>query len=222
MKKKTEKSYNDKVHTWGRLWGVTAFCVLIGVPVAICLYNNAWPKGEIVLKALLSVIPMYWSVSVIETVTYTPMLGAGGTYLAFITGNIVNLKMPCALNAMENAKVKANSDEGEVISTIAIGVSSIVTTVIIAVGVLAFAPFLSVITDEKSVFAPAFTYVLPALFGSLGAGYFRKHWKIAVFPILVGVVVLLFAPTTPAGTLLFPTLVASCAGAFAMLKLKWV
>ncbi len=222
MKNKTERTYFDRVHTWGRLWSVGALITLLLVPVSICVHFNAWPPMQEVFKALIKVLPIYWGTAVVEVLTYTPMLGAGGTYLSFVSGNITNLKLPCGLSAMENAGVKANSEEGEVISTIAIGVSEITTTVIIAAGVLLFAPFLGTLTDPDSVFSPAFTYVLPALFGALGAGYFRKHWRISVFPILIGIAVLLFAPTLPAGTLLFATIVASIGGALVFMKLKWI
>ncbi len=221
-KEKAPKTYFDRVHTWGRIWSVSALCVLLTVPLSICVHFNVWPEASLVFKALASVVPLYWGTTVVEVLTYTPMLGAGGTYVSFVSGNISNLKLPCGLNAMENAHVKANSEEGEVISTIAIGVSAIVTTLIIAVGVLAFTPFLSKLTDPSSVFAPAFTYVLPALFGALGAGYFRKHWKISIFPILVGIIVLLIAPTLPVGTLMFATLFAAIGGALLMIKLKWI
>lgn len=214
--------YMNRVHTWGRIWTVGALLVLLSVPLAICTHFNAWPEMALVLKALGTVIPIYWITAVIEVLTYTPMLGAGGTYLSFVTGNITNLKLPCGLNAMENAKVKANSEEGEVISTIAIGASAITTTVIIAVGVLLFAPFLGRLTAPDSITSPAFIYILPALFGALGAGYFRKNWKLAIFPILVGIVVLLFAPTLAVGTLIFVTIVAAIGGALALMKLKLV
>ena len=214
--------YMNRVHTWGRIWTVGALLVLLSVPLAICTHFNAWPEMTLVLKALGTVIPIYWITAVIEVLTYTPMLGAGGTYLSFVTGNITNLKLPCGLNAMENARVKANSEEGEVISTIAIGASAITTTVIIAVGVLLFAPFLGRLTAPDSITSPAFIYILPALFGALGAGYFRKNWKLAIFPILVGIVVLLFAPTLAVGTLIFVTIVAAIGGALALMKLKLV
>ena len=224
MAKQKEKMspYYESVHRAGRVWTLGALGVLLSVPVAICLRFNAWPEMNDVFKALIKVLPIYWGTAVVEVLTYTPMLGAGGTYLAFVTGNITNLKMPCALNALENAKVRASSEEGEGVSTISIGVSAIVTTLIIAVGVLAFSPFLGKLTDPDSVFAPAFTYILPALFGALGAGYLKKHWRLAVFPVLVGVIVLFFSPTLAVGTLIFVTLVASIGGAFAMMKLKWI
>lgn len=215
MAKNTNKSYFDRVHSWGRISTVTALCVLLMFPVAICLYLDVFPPIEGVLKGLLKLIPTYWTVAVVEVLVYTPMLGAGGTYLSFVTGNIANLKLPCAISAMEGADVKANSEEGEVISTIAIATSSIVTTIVLAIGIIAFAPFLQSFT-ESPLLKPAFAQVLPALFGALGAGYFIKHWKISFFPILVMIAVLVFAPTMGASTLLFVGIVASVGGALFM------
>lgn len=215
MAKNTNKSYFDRVHSWGRISTVTALCVLLMFPVAVCLYLDVFPPIEGVLKGLLKLIPTYWTVAVVEVLVYTPMLGAGGTYLSFVTGNIANLKLPCAISAMEGADVKANSEEGEVISTIAIATSSIVTTIVLAIGIIAFAPFLQSFT-ESPLLKPAFAQVLPALFGALGAGYFIKHWKISFFPILVMIAVLVFAPTMGASTLLFVGIVASVGGALFM------
>lgn len=221
MAKNTNKSYFDRVHSWGRISTVTALCVLLMFPMAICLYLDAFPPVSGVLQGLLKLIPTYWTVAVVEVLVYTPMLGAGGTYLSFVTGNIANLKLPCAINAMEGAKVKANSEEGEVISTIAIATSSIVTTAVLAIGIIAFAPFLQTFT-ESALLKPAFAQVLPALFGALGAGYFIKHWKISFFPIIVMIIILIFSPSMGASTLLFPGIVASVVGAFVMYRLGWL
>ncbi len=214
------KTYFDKVHRWGIIWDIGALIMLLCIPVAISVYLGAWPEGAALVKIMPKIMALYWVTAVVEVITYVPMLGAGGTYLSFVTGNITNLKLPCSLNAMENAKVRANSEEGEVISTIAIAVSSIVTTVIIAVGVLAFSPILPKLTS--GTFKPAFEQVLPALFGALAAGYFAKHWKLVFAPIIVGVVVLLFSPSMGAGTLMFITIVASVLSALGMYKLKWL
>ncbi len=226
MKKvKEPKTYIDSMHTQGKIWTVLALVVLFSVPLIFSIFGgeelfSAFPDWGVLSKVLVSVISVYWTTAIVEVITYTPMLGAGGTYLSFVTGNITNLKLPCALNAMDRANVKANSEEGEIISTIAIGASSITTTVILAVGVLAFSPFLGYITDPESILRPAFVYVVPALFGALGASYFAKHWKISIFPILVGVIVYLFAPTMGVGTMIFVTIVASVGGALAMWKLR--
>ena len=195
-----KKTYYDKVHTWGRIWSITALLVLFSVPLAISVYYNAWPEMNGLFSALLKVLPIFWISAVVEVITYTPMLGAGGTYLSFVTGNITNLKLPCGVNAMKSANVKANSEEGEVISTIA------------------FAPFLGKLTDPESILAPAFDRVTPALFGALLASYLRKYWRISILPLFVGCVVLVFVPTLGAGTLLFVTIIVSILGVFALSK----
>jgi hypothetical protein len=140
----------------------------------------------------MGVAPIFWTVGTIEVFTYVPMLGTGGSYLGFVTGNLTNLKVPCALNAMKLAKAEPGSEEAEVISTIAIAVSSIVTTVIIAAGVLLLAqigPFL-----ESPTMQPAFDNILPALFGGLAVVYVSKHWKIALAPLIFMVLLFICVP----------------------------
>ena len=146
-----------------------------------------------VLAGLLGVAPIYWVVCSIEVFTYAPMLGSGGTYLAFVTGNITNLKAPAAINAMEAAKVKPGSEEGEVISTIAIATTSIVTTLILGAGVLLFAQLAPVL--ESPVLQPAFKMILPALFGGLGVVYIAKNWKLAVAPLVCMIALFIAVPS---------------------------
>lgn len=220
-KLKKQKDYFDSVHIWGRVWSIGALLVLFSLPVAISLHYDAWPEAKFVFEALLKLVPLYWVTAIIEVITFTPMLGAGGAYLSFVTGNITNLKLPCALNAMEQAKVKANSEEGEIISTIAVGASAITTTLIIAVGVILFSPVLDDLRNSETL-KPAFSYVSAALFGALGASYLKKHWKISIFPVLVGIIILLIMPTFGVSTLLFVTIVAAVVGALVLSKLKIV
>ena len=141
---------------------------------------------------------MYWAVGIVEIFTYVPMLGAGGTYLSFVTGNISNLKLPCAIDAMERADVKASSEEGEVISTIAIAVSSIVTTLIIVVGVICIVPLTPLL--ESPVLTPAFDMILPALFGGLAVVFISKNLKLSIAPIILMLALFIFVPALNAST----------------------
>lgn len=186
-------TYMNKTDKYGKIWIWTAVVVILFVPIAICLYYNAWPEATAVLKGLLGVAPIYWTVGVIEVITYTPMLGTGGTYLAFVTGNLTSIKAPSALNAMENAEVKPGTEEGEVISTIAIATSSIVTTLVIVIGVVALSA-LAPILDSPTL-KPAFDNILPALFGGLAVVYVSKNWKIAMAPLIFMVVLFLLVPS---------------------------
>lgn len=193
MENKTDLTYRDRVHRFGRVWMFTGLALLMAVPTALCLFYNSWPPIVYVLKGCLGVVPIFWTVGTIEVLTYVPMLGTGGSYLGFITGNLSNLKVPCALSAMESANVKPGSEEGEVVSTIAIAVSSIVTTVIIAVGVLLLSqirPFL-----ESELMQPAFDNILPALFGGLAVVYISKNFKIALAPLIFMVVLFICVPS---------------------------
>ena len=192
-KQKKIKTYEDSVHTAGRAWMLSAFFMLIAVPVSICLYYNVWPAAGPVFKGLLGVAPIFWTVGLIEVFTYVPMLGAGGSYLAFVTGNLTSLKVPCALNALEISGAKSGTEEGDVLSTISVAVSSIVTTVIIAAGVLLLAqlrPFL-----ESPAMQPAFDNILPALFGPLAVVFVAKDWKIAIAPVVVMLALFILMPS---------------------------
>lgn len=194
----TTVSYIDRVYRWGAIWNLSVMVLLLLFPVAVGLIFGAVPDPHGLIMGLIATAPMYWAVGVIETFTYVPMLGAGGSYLSFVTGNISNLKLPCALNALEQAGVKANSEEGEVISTVAIAVSSIVTTLIIILGVILIVPLTPVL--QSAMLRPAFAQMIPALFGGLGVVFISKNWKISVAPVALMLVLFIFVPAFNAGT----------------------
>ena len=196
MKKKL--SYMDSVHRDGRIWNLSVMVLLFAFPVSVACIFGVLPDWGALAMGLIATAPMYWVVGVIETVTYVPMLGAGGSYLSFVTGNISNLKLPCALNALEQNNVSASSEEGEVISTIAIATSSIVTTIIIVIGVVCIVPLTPIL--EAPILEPAFAQMLPALFGGLGVAFVSKNWKIAVAPVVLMLVLFIFIPALNAGT----------------------
>ena len=195
---KKNLSYIDSVHRAGRIWNLSVMVLLLAVPLSVAAIFGAAPDWGALGVGLLATAPMYWAVGAIETVTFVPMLGAGGSYLSFVTGNISNLKLPCAINALEQNGVSANSEEGEVISTIAIATSSIVTTVIILIGVICIVPLTPIL--EAPVLTPAFEQMLPALFGGLGVAFVSKNWKIAIAPVALMLVLFIFVPALNAGT----------------------
>ena len=196
--KKKELSYIDSVHRDGTIWNLSVMVLLLAFPLTVAAIFGAAPDWKALGVGLLATAPMYWAVGAIETVTFVPMLGAGGSYLSFVTGNLSNLKLPCALNALEQNNVSASSEEGEIISTIAIATSSIVTTIIIIIGVICIVPLTPIL--EAPVLIPAFEQMLPALFGGLGVAFISKNWKIAIAPILLMLVLFIFVPALNAGT----------------------
>ena len=197
MKKDKNLSYMDSVHRDGTIWNLSIMVLLLLFPVAVWLiFEDATPNLGNILQGLGTVAPMYWAVGVVEVITFIPMLGAGGSYLSFVTGNISNLKLPCAIRALENAEADPKTEEGEIISTIAIAVSSIVTTVIVAIGVALIVPLNPIISNP--VLTPAFEQLLPALFGALGVALISKSWKIAIAPIILMLILFIFVPALDA------------------------
>ena len=190
-------SYMDSVHRDGRIWNLSVMVLLIAFPALVSLVFNAPPDLKSLSVGLIATLPLYWTVGAVEVVTFVPMLGAGGSYLGFVTGNISNLKLPVALNALEQNEVSASSEEGEIISTIAIATSSIVTMLIILVGVICIEPLMPIL--QKEALQPAFEQILPALFGGLGVAFVSKCWKIAVLPIVLMLILFIFVPALDAG-----------------------
>ena len=195
---KKNLSYIDSVHRDGRIWNIGVMILLMMFPISVALIFGAAPDWGALVVGLIATAPMYWAVGVVETITFVPMLGAGGSYLSFVTGNISNLKLPCAINALEQNEVSASSEEGEIISTIAIATSSIVTTIIIILGVILIVPLSPILAAP--ILEPAFAQMLPALFGGLGVAFVSKNWKIAIAPLVLMLILFIFVPALNAGT----------------------
>ena len=193
-----KETYMDSVHRWGRIWGLSLMLLILAYPITVSLIFHAQVNWHAFVKGFIAIGPMYWAVGIVEIFTYVPMLGAGGSYLSFVTGNISNLKLPCALDAMERAGVKSNSEEGEIISTIAIAVSSIVTTLIIIVGVVLIVPLTPLLSSP--VLAPAFSQLLPALFGGLAVVFISKNVRLSIAPVVLMLVLFIFVPALNAST----------------------
>lgn len=198
MKNNNNNTYLESVHRDGRVWGIIICVLILSLPVAVSLIFNTSPDWQAFAKGLLAVLPMYWAVGIVEIFTYVPMLGAGGAYLSFVTGNISNLKLPCAIDAMERANVKSSSEEGEIISTIAIAVSSIVTTLIIMLGVVLIIPLTPIL--EAEILKPAFAQLLPALFGGLAVVFVSKNLRLSIAPIILMLALFIFVPALNSST----------------------
>ena len=198
MDKKTYDAYLKSTHRLGRLVSVITLILLVGAPFAIGAMLGAMPDLGAVARGFLSV-GLVWTVSsVVEFLVYTPMLGAGGSYLAFITGNLINMKIPCAMNAKELVDAKSGTAENEVISTLSIATSSLVTILVLALGVLLLLPLQPVL--QSPVLAPAFGNVVPALFGAMAYKYYRKAPLLSLAPLTVMVLLFTLVPSLTSST----------------------
>ena len=161
------ESYLNSTHRIGRISGVIAIILIMMVPAVITFVNRDIPVDlSKTFSAIVTLTAIYGVVSVVEVVSFSPYLGTGGTYLSFITGNIMNMKLPAAMNALRVNKLDRDSDEAEVVTTLAISASSIVTTLVLFFGMLFLGNLLVPIITGPAL-APAFDNVTPALTGAL-------------------------------------------------------
>ena len=192
------EQFNRRTHVLGRIVSAVTLVLLVGAPFLIGTFLGAMPDMGAVAKGFLSV-GLVWTVSsVAEFLIYTPMLGAGGGYLAFITGNLINMKIPCAVNARDIVGTKTGTAENEIISTLSIATSSLVTIVVLALGVALLVPLQPVL--QSPVLQPAFANVVPALFGAMAYQYFRKNVQVAVAPLVVMSLLFMLVPSLTGST----------------------
>lgn len=187
--------YNDKIHRMGRISGIIVLLMIISIPLIVCVNFDIFPPFRKVMLGIGMVCMVYIPICAAEFLTYTPMLGSNASYLVFVTGNLTNLKIPCAMMCMENVGAKPQTDEGEVIAGIAVAVSSIVTVIIVFIGMLAVVPLEPVLSSPA--LKPAFDNILPALFGGLAAYWIQKQWKLAIVPITVVIAIFLIFNIKP-------------------------
>lgn len=166
--------------------------LLLGAPFVMGAKLGAMPNLPAAGKAVLAVGIVWFVSSIAEYLVYTPMLGAGGGYLAFMTGNLINMKIPCAVNARDIVGAKTGTPENEIISTLSIATASLVTIVVLALGVALLIPLQPVL--QNPALAPAFDNVVPALFGAMAYKYFRHNMKIALIPLAVMSLLFIFVP----------------------------
>jgi hypothetical protein len=198
---KNHMDYEKSIHQIGRIGSVIAVVFMLGIPALMCAVYDMFPSASELLLFGSGLLALYVPTGISEVITYVPMLGSA-SYLTFITGNISNLKLPCALNALEMADVEQNTDAGDAVATVAVAVSSMVTVAIILAGVVLLVPLRPLL--ESGPVKVAGNYMLPALYGCLflsqvtsraGGTVIRGKLKAAILPgLLVFVIHVFVAP----------------------------
>lgn len=205
------EEFNNGLHRIGRITMVVMIALLLAVPFAFGALNGLGPDWAGFLDGIIKVGIIYYPTSIVEFLIYTPMLGVGGSYLSFITGNVTNMRIPCAMNATSIAKTQPGTAEHEIVTTIAVATSAITTTLVIVAGVVLLVPLQPILQSE--VLQPAFNNVVPALFGALGMQYFSKSLRLTAGPLALMSLLCIFIPSLAGqtSTMMIPT------GAFALI-----
>lgn len=192
------EKYTKTTHKIGKIASILVLIMLVGAPFLIGKYLGAYPDLKAAGKGFFSVGLIWMISSIAEFLIYTPMLGSGGGYLAFITGNLINMKIPCAVNARDMVGAKSGTKENEIISTLSIATSSLVTIIVLAVGVALLTPLRPLL--QEPVLQPAFDNVVPALFGAMAYKYYKSNLKTALLPLTVMSILFMVVPSLTGST----------------------
>ena len=197
-KQELYEQYLRSTHRFGRISSLLTLVLLLGAPFVMGVLLQAMPDLGAFARGFLSIGLVYLVSCIAEYLIYVPMLGAGGSYLAFITGNLINMKIPCAINARDIVGAKSGTAENEIISTLSIATSSLVTIVVLALGVLLLIPLQPFL--QSPALQPAFDNVVPALFGAMACKYYRGNLKVAVFPLAIMSLLFILVPSLTGST----------------------
>ena len=182
----TLSEYDRKIHRFGRITTIILILALLCVPLSMSLIWHISIDTTSTATAIMGILVMFILIGIVEFFSYAPILGPGGTYISFNTGNILNMKLPAAISSVEIAGFEPGSKDAELVSMIAIAVSSIVTTLIIFIGMLFVSALLPIL--ESTVLKPAFDNFMPAILGALGIPILLKDIKTAWLPCLIAAI----------------------------------
>lgn len=183
----TLSPFDAKIHRMGRLSTVVVWVFFLLVPAAVCTVFHLKVDLALTLKAAAPIMLIFAITGVCEKLSMSPIIGPGAVYLASSTGNIQNMKLPAALNAMNIMECEEGSEKGRVVSIIAVAASSFVTTLIVFCGMLFLAPLMTPLLTNPVV-APAFDNMFPALVGPMVIPVVLKNIKVAALPVALAIV----------------------------------
>lgn len=192
MNETIQREY-EKLYRVSRITLIVTTLSFVASPFLFSFFmDGSLPNLSGFLKGILRVAPIYFPVAIVEFLVYAPMLGKVGTPIAFVTGEITNLKIPCVMNARDLAKTQSGTMENEVVSTIATCISALVIMGMVFLGVVAMIPLTPILQSET--LKPAYDVVIPALFGALGFKYFKKSLALTSLPLLATAVLCIAVP----------------------------
>ncbi|WP_164667223.1 hypothetical protein [Virgibacillus doumboii] len=189
-------TFDQSIHRFARVTGLIAFILMLLFPLTVFIMFEIPLDFSLVWQPIILISLVMAAFTFTELIAYHPVIGTGSLYMSYVTGNVSNLKMPCAISSLKAANIDQGTPEGDAVSMIAVGVSTIVSMVVIILGVILIVPLTPILTSEA--LAPAFNNIMPALFGGLAGSWMIFYWKESITPLIVGVIgVFLLGLTTP-------------------------
>lgn len=179
--------FNNKIHKMGILTTLAVGILFITVPLGITIIFGIKLDWKQVFTVSAPIAVIFGITGLCEKLSMAPVIGPGAVYLASSTGNVQNMKLPAALNAMRVVECEEGSEKGRVVSIIAVATSAFVTTFIVFLGMLFLAPLVVPLLSNP-VISPAFDNMFPALLGPMVLPVLVKNFKAAILPFGLAII----------------------------------
>lgn len=210
----TTLAFDKKVHSVGRITVLLSLLSFVALPIILSLTAGAPIDWAVVAAGALAIVPTFTLAGLAENLAYCPVIGPGALYISCITGNVSNMKVPACINAMDVGECTPGSEKGDVLSIVAVCTSTFVTTAIVLLGMLFLAPLFAPVYNNP-VMQPAFSNLMPALFGALLFPYLLRFKKESIVPVLLPVAIILIIGRSTFSSfqsyIMLGVIVASCA-----------
>ena len=188
-------------------------CIRIGTPtnllaavaaflpaIYLCATYDCWPTVQHVMSAWGMVLISFGAFYLVEPISYYASLGLAGTYLGFLSGNIGNMRLPCANLALDVTKSETGTLQAEIVSTMAI-CGSIITN-LIATTAAALVGTVIIGFLPEVVKKALQTYCGTAIYGATFGNLATKNPKVAIFGLGIPFVCRFFFSSLPVWVML--------------------
>ena len=187
-----EKEYIPYSIKWGRLTSLIGVAASFFPVIILSFVFKIVPAIDAIVAAATIRISACLVYYFIEPISFQPVLGIPATYMAFLSGNLSNLRVPCSSVAQKAAGVEEGTPQGAVLSTIGVAVSIVVNLAILTLGVLLGAQIIEMI--PKDIVA-ALVYLVPALYGAMLMQMVLYAPKIAAISVPLSLITLAISKT---------------------------
>lgn len=182
------QSFTNPIIKYGRIINLLGVAFSFVPALTVYFMYDAFPGIQNILAGWLIIFSIYGIYSIVEPVSYYPVLGLAGTYMSFLAGNIANMRVPASAVAQDALGVEPGSKKAELVSTLAIAGSLITNMVVVSVAAFGGAALMKIFPP---IVLEAFRYVTPAIFGAVFAMYASKDLRLGVFGISMSLIMLL-------------------------------
>jgi hypothetical protein len=179
-----ENEYMPKMNKIGKLTGYGGVLLSFSPALFLAVAYGLLPDWGALLTAFIAVASSFAVLWIVEPISYFPVLGTVGTYMAFLSGNISNMRVPCASMAQNAACVEPGTEKGSIVATIGMAVSIVINVSVLTIGAILGSKVLSMLPASVT---SALGYLLPALFGALLVQFGMKMKSHAVGMLIFSV-----------------------------------